>query len=85
MTPLRMLVHLGMMLDNLVETPATIRIMANKYKVAANANKDYDIEWYANEFIVTLDALAMATPAWTSAEIKQQLRGRLSTVIPGNS
>jgi hypothetical protein len=56
--------------------------MINKYKTAANAEKDYDIEWYCVQLLAMITQLQAGVPAWTSAEILQQVHGRLSNIVP---
>lgn len=85
MTPLRVLIHIKNMCESPLETPASIRSTANSYRTAANASKEYDIEWYAIQFIAVLDALVAAAPNWGPEEIKLQLSGRIGNLIPGIS
>jgi hypothetical protein len=59
--------------------------MAGKYQTAASADKEYDIEWYAVQVQAVITALQNAVPAWTQDEIKGQLLGRLTNLIPSNN
>ena len=80
MTPIRFLVHMKAMCSNPVETPATIKAMAQDYRTTANADKEYDIKYYAQVVMDYIDKFV--TDGWIPAELKIQLKGLLSNFIP---
>jgi hypothetical protein len=84
MTPLRMMIHVAAMCKSPDETAATIKTMLEDYAQHVQADKDYDIEWYANECIKVIDQLTAASPAWTPENVKAQLGGRITNLIPYN-
>jgi hypothetical protein len=65
--------------DN-VETPITIKTMLQKYKTSAEIDKEHDIHWYAGQLIKVIDELT--TAGWPNPRIKEQVAGRLSSVVP---
>jgi hypothetical protein len=81
MTPLRLAIHIKKMAGKeTVETPSTIKTMLNNYSTSANADKEWDIKWYAEQMTKVIDELIVQ--GWGNGPIKEQILGRLSSIIP---
>ena len=63
-----------------VETAQTIKHMAKQYREVAKEQGILDLEWYAHELIKVIDELIQND--WPGQQIKEQILGRLSGIIP---
>jgi hypothetical protein len=81
MTPLRMFTHILKMCEkDTTETATSVKAMLQQYNTAANADKELDVQWYSAQGIKVIDELL--THGWASPQIKEQVYGRLSAIIP---
>lgn len=83
MTPLRALIHLQMMCKTASVTLANLEGMVDDYRQRAAADDDFDIEWYMIKLAEEINTLQAA--GWTVVQIKAQIGGRLTNLIPINS
>jgi len=63
-----------------VETGHTIKAMAKRYHKLAQDHDVLDLEWYAQRLINAIDE--MEQNGWSGKEIKEQVLGRLSSIMP---
>jgi hypothetical protein len=63
-----------------VETGHSIKVMAKRYLQLAQEHDVLDLEWYAQRLINAIDE--MEQNDWSGKEIKEQVLGRLSSIMP---
>jgi hypothetical protein len=89
MTPLRLLIYLQSLCQQ--QTPLTmaqIKVRIADVRSSALVNPDspergHDVAWYCDLCTAFIVIRETAVPPWSSADIKAQLLGSLTGIIPG--
>ena len=86
MTPFRQLLYFQSLLNSSLPL-AQIKTRITDVKNSALINpdspsRDHDIAWYCDVVTAAITTLETAVPPWPPNDIKQQILGRLSGLVP---
>ena len=86
MNPIRLLTYINSLCNSSL-TMAQIKTRIADVKTSALVNPDipdrgHDIAWYCDVITAAIVAMETAVPPWPAVEIKQQILGRLTGLIP---
>ena len=86
MTPFRLLFYIQSLFNSSL-TMAQIKTRIADVKTSALMNPDtpdreHDIAWYCDVITAAIVAMETAVPPWPATDIKQQILGRLSGLVP---
>ena len=86
MTPFRQLFYFQSLLNsNLTLAQIKTRIADVKNSALINPdspNRNHDVAWYCDVITDAIAAMETSSPPWPPADIKQQILGRLSGLVP---
>jgi hypothetical protein len=87
MTPARLLVYLLVLCKDPTKTTAQIKAALALVKTSAMSNPDgpargHDVAYYCDVVTTLITSLETTVPPWPAEEIKAQIAGRASGLIP---
>ena len=87
MTPIRLILYIRSLCESTTLTIAQIKARIADVKTSALSSPDgpergHDIAYYCDLVTAAIVNMEAGVPAWSSAEIRSQLSGRLTTLIP---
>ena len=86
MTPLRLLLLIKAMCDG-TSTVAQIKTMLTDVKTSAMSNPNspsrlHDVAFYCDRITEAIPLMETSVPPWPPADIKQQISGRITSIVP---
>jgi len=87
MTPLRLLAYVNILCNDPIQTTITIKaklalVKASELNAPDSPARGHDVAYYCDKVTTIIVNMETAVPPWSSDEIKQQLAGSITGIIP---